>query len=162
MNPNFSKFSRLISNPIAFKFFLLKKLPAAAFCGLKINHFSETTCKVQIKYSWFSQNPFRSIYFAVEAMAAEMCSGMLVFGNVYKRTPAVSMLVVRMESSFYKKATGRILFSCEEGIVIQENINKAIQSGEGHTFVTTSNGWNEANEKVAEFNITWSVKAKVK
>jgi hypothetical protein len=160
MNPNFSKFGRLISNPISFKFFLLKKLPAAALAGLKIHQFSTDSCSVRIKYSWWTQNPFRSIYFAVEAMAAEMASGMLVFGNVYMRKPSVSMLVVGMEVGFFKKATGNILFTCNDGLMIQEIINKAIETGEGYTFVATSIGWNNANEKVAEFKITWSVKAK--
>ena len=160
MNPHFEKFKSLICNPLKFKFFLLTKLPAAALAGLKIHQFSTDSCSVRIKYSWWTQNPFRSIYFAVEAMAAEMASGMLVFGNVYMRKPSVSMLVVGMEVGFFKKATGNIRFTCNDGLMIQEIINKAIETKEGHTFIATSTGWNESNEKVAEFKITWSVKAK--
>ena len=160
MNPNFKQFSALISNPISFRFFLFQKLPAAFFAGLRIAHFDANTCTVKIKYSWFSKNPFKSVYFAVEAMAAEMASGMLVFGQVYKRQPAISMLVVKMEVDFVKKATGVILFTCDEGEKIQEQINQSIQDGEAKTFICTSTGKNELNETVAVFNITWSVKAK--
>jgi len=156
MNPNFKQFSALISNPISFRFFLFQKLPAAFFAGLRIAHFDANTCTVKIKYSWFSQNPFKSIYFAVEAMAAEMCSGMLAFGQVYKRNPKISMLVVKMEVNFIKKATGTILFSCEDGAAI----NESIETGEGKTIVSMSKGKNSANETVAEFLITWSFKAK--
>lgn len=105
-------------------------------------------------------NPFKSIYFAVEAMAAEMCSGMLAFGQVYQRTPKVSMLVVKMEVAFIKKATGVVLFSCEEGKMIERAINDAIATGEGKTMVCKSVGKNSEDEIVAEFNITWSFKAK--
>jgi hypothetical protein len=161
MNPNFNLFSRLISNPISFRFFLFQKLPAAFFAGLRIQHFDANSCTVKIKYSWFSKNPFRSIYFAVEAMAAEMCSGMLAFGQVYQRHPKISMLVVKMEVNFIKKATGTILFTCEDGAAIQAAINESIASGEGRTLVCVSKGKNSANETVAEFFITWSFKAKV-
>jgi hypothetical protein len=160
MNPNFKQFSALISNPIFFRFFLFQKLPAAFFAGLRIAHFDATTCTVKIKYSWFSKNPFKSIYFAVEAMAAEMCSGMLAFGQVYKRNPKISMLVVKMEVNFIKKATGTILFTCEDGALIQAAINESIETGEGKTIVCKSVGKNEKGEVVAEFNFTWSFKAK--
>ena len=93
-------------------------------------------------------------------MAAELCSGMLAFGQVYQRIPKVSMLVVKMEVTFVKKATGVILFTCEDGPLIQNAINEAIASREGKTIISKSVGKNSANEVVAEFNITWSFKAK--
>jgi hypothetical protein len=160
MNPNFKQFSALISNPFFFRFFLFQKLPAAFFAGLRIAHFDANTCTVKIKYSWFSKNPFKSIYFAVEAMAAEMCSGMLAFGQVYKRNPKISMLVVKMEVHFIKKATGTILFTCEDGALIDTAINESIETGEGKTIVAVSKAIISANETVAEFLITWSFKAK--
>lgn len=160
MNPQFNHFRSIITNPLKFKFFLLSKLPAAFFAGLSIKEFNTNHCIVRVKHSWWTQNPFRSMYFAVEAMAAEMASGMLVFGQVYKRNPSISMLVVKMEVDFVKKATGIILFSCEEGQKIQEQINQSIQDGEAKTFICNSTGKNEMGETVAIFNITWSVKAK--
>ena len=160
MNPNYNQFSALISRPIQFRFFLLQQLPAAFFAGLRMVHFDANSCTVKIKYGWFSKNPFKSIYFAVEAMAAEMCSGMLAFSQVYKRNPKISMLVVKLEVNFIKKATGTILFTCEDGAAIQAAINESIATGEGNTIVTLSKGKNSANETVAEFLITWSFKAK--
>jgi len=160
MNLSFNIFKEIITNPIKFRFFLFQKLPAAFFAGLRIHHFDAEKCVVRIKYSWFTMNPFKSVYFAVEAMAAEMCSGMLAFGQVYMRSPKVSMLVVKMEVAFIKKATGVILFTCEDGMAIQTAINEAIATGEGKTIICKSVGKNETGEVVAEFNFTWSFKAK--
>jgi hypothetical protein len=160
MNTSFSKFSRLITNPISFGFFLLTKLPAAFFAGLRIHYFDDRKCVVRIRYSWFSQNPFQSIYFAVEAMAAEMTCGMLAFAQVYQRVPKISMLVVGTQAHFLKKATGTILFSCEDGLAIQEAIQETIATGEGKTVICKTVGTNEKGEVVAEFNFTWSFKAK--
>ena len=160
MNPAFNKFSRLITNPISFGFFLFTKLPAAFFAGLRIHYFDDRKCVVRIRYSWFSQNPFQSIYFAVEAMAAEMTCGMLAFAQVYQRDPKISMLVVGTQANFLKKATGTILFSSEDGLAIQEAIQETIATGEGKTVICKTVGTNSKGEVVAEFNFTWSFKAK--
>ncbi len=160
MNPSFNSFKDIISNPIKFRFFLFTKLPAAFFAGLRIQHFDANSCVVRIRYSWFSMNPFKSIYFAVEAMAAEMCSGMLAFGQVYQRTPKVSMLVVKMEAAYIKKGTGILYFTCKDGPALEEAIRKAIQTGEGQTLVCKSVGVNEKGDTVATFDFTWSFKAK--
>ena len=160
MNPAFDKFKKIVTSPFTFKLFLLQKLPAAFFAGLRIQEFSPNTCVVKVKYNWFTKNPFKSMYFAVEAMAAEMCSGMLVFAHVYQRSPKVSMLVVKMEVDFIKKATGIILFTCEDGQLIEEAVNESIATKEGKAIVCKSVGKNELGEIVAIFNFTWSIKAK--
>jgi hypothetical protein len=160
MNPNLPAFKRLITNPILFKFFIFQKLSAAFWAGLSIAHFDEEKCVVRVKYSWFSQNPFRSIYFAVEAMAAEMSAGMLAFGQVYKRDPAVSMLVEKVEANFTKKATGVILFTCEDGLAFQTAVDEAIGNKTGTKLVSKSIGRNADGIQVAEFTFTWTFKAK--
>ena len=101
------------------------------------------------------------MYFAAEAMAAEMSSGLLAFGYSYKQSKPISMLVVKMEIQFLKKATGEILFSCQQGQEIKETILKCINSQSGQTITTTSIGKNENYEEVAKFYITWSFKAKI-
>jgi len=99
-------------SPITFRLFLIKKLPLAFFVGLKVLEFSNQQCSISVKKRWFNNNPFSSIYFAVLAMAAELSTGLICSAGIYKRKPAVSMLIVKMGGSFYKKATGRIIFSC--------------------------------------------------
>lgn len=160
MNPSFNKFKSIITNPILFKFFLFQKLSSAFFAGLSIHHFDAESCVVRIKLSWFNQNPFNSMYFAVEAMAAEMCSGMLAFSQVYQRSPKVSMLVEGMEATFLKKATGVILFSCDQGKEIELAIQEAIKTGESSKISCTSIGKNSEGIIVAEFNMHWTFKVK--
>ena len=143
-----------------FKFFLFQKLSSAFFAGLSIHHFDAESCVVRIKLSWFNQNPFNSMYFAVEAMAAEMCSGMLAFSQVYQRSPKVSMLVEGMEATFLKKATGVILFSCDQGKEIELAVQEAIKTGESSKISCTSIGKNSEGIIVAEFNMHWTFKVK--
>ncbi|MGV3595223.1 MAG: thioesterase, partial [Sediminibacterium sp.] len=105
MNSSFNAFRKQISNPLKFRFFLLQRLPSAFFSGLKIRSFDQNQSVIGVRYSWFSQNPFRSMYFAVQSMAAEMSTGILGFAQIYQRKPSVSMLVLKVEGHFTKKAT---------------------------------------------------------
>jgi predicted RNA-binding protein YlxR (DUF448 family) len=93
-------------------------------------------------------------------MAAEMSTGLLGFMQVYKRKPAVSMLVVKLEAQYYKKATGRTYFVCENGEQIQKAVEETIATKEPKTVLATSVGKNSNGELIAEFNILWSFKAK--
>jgi hypothetical protein len=160
MNPNFSAFKRIITTPVLFKFFIFKNLSAAFWSGLNIHHFDEETCTVRVKLSWFNQNPFRSMYFAVEAMAAEMSSGMLAFAQVYNRKPAVSMLVEKVEATFVKKATGTIFFTCEDGRAMEAAVDETVRTGEGVKLTSKAIGKNLEGVIVAEFTFIWSFKAK--
>jgi len=160
MNSTTQEFIRLMKHPVKFRLFLFSKLPAAFFSGVRLKDINEDSCVVTIPYKWFSQNPFRSTYFACLAMAAEMTTGSLGLMHIHKRKPAISMLVVKLEAVYFKKATGRSIFTCADGQQIKATIEKAIASGEGQAFTATSHGVNEQGEKIADFFITWSFKAK--
>jgi hypothetical protein len=120
----------------------------------------ENKCLVKVPYKWFSQNPFKSTYFACLSMAAEMSTGLLGLIHVHKRNPAVSMLVVKIEGNFIKKATGMTVFTCNDGLAIKQTIEDAVISNEGRIITTKSYGRNADGEIVAEFAVTWSFKVK--
>ena len=153
-------FFNLRKHPIKFRLFLLTKLPSAYFSGVRVKHADEEKAIVTIPYKWFSTNPFKSTYFACLAMAAEMSTGVLALSNIYGRKPAVSMLVLKVEGNFYKKATGKTSFTCADGLAVKQCIQQAIDSGEGTQITMKSTGSNQEGETVAEFFITWSFKAK--
>lgn len=156
----FEKFLRLVNNPFKFRLFLLAKLPAAYFSGVKVRYADEDKCVVTIPYKWFSKNPFRSTYFACLSMAAEMSTGVLAMGHTYRQSPSVSMLVVRVEANFMKKATGITTFLCEDGSRIRAAVRQTMASGKPASLSAFAAGKNKEGETVAEFNITWSFKAK--
>lgn len=158
MNPGFEVFRKQIIDPLRFRFFMLQRLPSALFAGLRIKQFNEQSAVVTVRYKWFNQNPFRSMYFAIQSMAAEMSTGLLASAQVYQRKPAVSMLVIGLEAQFSRKAVGMIFFSCGDGNEIASAVEQAIISGEGTTVKAKATGRNEAGEIVSEFWITWSFK----
>ena len=107
---------------------MLTKLPSAWFAGLRIEALSEQEAEVSVRQKWFNKNPFRSIYVAILSMPAEVSTGILCMGALYKSNPSVSMLAIGMEGSFTKKATGKILFKCSDGLAINAAVEKAIRN----------------------------------
>ena len=162
MNPQAPAFIKLMKHPVKFRMFLLFKLPSAFFSGVRLRDIDAKHSIVSVPYKWFSQNPFKSTYFACLAMAAEMSTGVLGLMQLHKRIPAVSMLVVKLEAAYFKKAISRTYFVCEDGELIQRAVDETIATGEARTIRTKSIGKNKEGEVVAEFFITWSFKSKSK
>jgi len=161
MHQNAYRFINKMTHPWKSKLFLFLKLPAAFFSGVRISSLSEERAVVSVPFSWFSKNPFRSTYFACLAMAGEMSTGLLAMMHCYKRKPGVSMLVIKMEALYFKKATGLTYFTCEAGKDMEWIINECIRENRSHTYVATAVGRDKSGDKIAEFYITWSFKSRV-
>lgn len=140
---------------------MLTQLPTAFFAGLCVAALNDAQSVIRVKQKWFNKNPFRSIYFAVLSMAAEISTGIAGMGAIYKRPPGVSMLVTATEGKFYKKATGIILFTCADVAAVHAAVDHAVATGQPVTVVCHSVGRNEKEEVVAEFWFTWSFKARM-
>lgn len=147
-------------SPSKLNTFLFFKLPSAFWCGVRVKSISVQQCVVTVKHRWFNQNPFNSIYFAVQAMAAELTTGALVMMQIKNSGRKISMLVANNKGNFTKKATGRITFTCNDGHLIAEAIKQTIATGEGQTFWMKSVGVNEKGEQVSELDFEWSIKLK--
>lgn len=140
--------------------FLMFKLPSAFLCGVRVLTINEAKCEVSVRHKWINQNPFKSMYFAVQVMAAELATGAIVMYHIKDSGKNISMLVANNKGNFTKKATGRITFVCNDGNLIKEAILKTIATGEGQTFWMKSIGTNEKSEQVSEMDFEWSIKIK--
>ena len=147
-----------MTSPIVFWFAMLTKLPSAIFWKLRIKHISEQKCEVSIPYFWRSQNPFKSIYFAAMAGAAELSTGALCQLALAGKGK-FSMLVVDFRAEYFKKANEKIIFTCNQGNELFELIDGMDINGTGQLMMISS-GKNPAGEEVAKFYVTWSFKRK--
>lgn len=143
--------------------FMASKLPMGLIAGLRIRDLTADRCVTTVRYGWLTTNPFKSTYFAVLAMGAEMASGALGLSLVRAAPVPVSILIVGMNADFVKKATDTTTFVCEDGANIREAVVAAVRQGpggEGTTVVTRVVGTNQAGEVVARFSFTWSFRVK--
>ena len=155
-----TKFQKLVTNPFLYRVYLLKNLPMAYIAGIRVPELNDERAVTTVKYGWLTQNPFRSMYFACLAMAAEMSTGLLALNGIYNSKPPISMLIVKNNATYHKKAVGKITFVCPDGNLIKEAVSKAKTTGAGVEVITTSTGKDETGDTVAEFTFTWSIKAK--
>ena len=140
--------------------FLFFKLPSAWLCGVRVRYLDDKRAVVKVRHRWINQNPFRSMFWAVQGMAAELSTGVLMIEAIKKSGKKISMLVANNKATFTKKATGTITFTCEEGALVEDLINKAIETGEGQTCWLHAKGVNEDGIEVASFAFEWTVKLK--
>lgn len=140
--------------------YLMFKLPAAFITGVRTTYLDDKKCIVKVKHRWINQNPFNSMFWAVQGMAAELSTGALVMQKIRRSGKKISMLVANNNATFTKKATGKVTFTCSDGEKVDEVIAKAIASNEGATVWLRANGINEEGIEVSSFNFEWTLKVK--
>ena len=136
---------------------MLFKLPAAWLTGVRLSLINESKCEVKVRFKWINQNPYRSMFWAVQAMAAELTTGMLLTKSIQDSNSDISMLLVSNKSSFYKKAVGKITFVCDEGEIAKQLINSTIKNTTSKAWFKAK-GYDEAGDQVSEFDFEWSCK----
>ena len=155
-----ASYLKKVNNSFLYRLFLIAKLPIAWISGLKVNKVTAEMARISIRYSYFNQNPFKSIYFACQAMAAEMSTGLLAMGYIDSHSKEISMLVLDLKCKFTKKAVGKIQFVCEDGNLVKDSIQKAVDTNEGVLCEMISKGYDEKGDCVSSFKILWSFKTK--
>lgn len=140
--------------------FLLAKLPAAYLCRVRVIAISDESCVVRIRESWINKNPFDSIYFAAQSMAAELSTGALLMRELQKGDHSISMLVTSCRMNFSKKAKGEIIFSCHQGAEVAAAILAALATKEGQILNLKSQGVDKQGAIVSEMVFEWSIKSK--
>jgi len=158
LKPEALAYQKKMSNPLYFWFGMLVKLPSAVFWKFRIKELDAKKCVVTIPYSWRTQNPFKSIYFAAMAGAGELSTGalcQLAISGLGK----FSLLVVDFRAEYFKKANQKITFTCEQGQELFDII-ESLKPRDTGKLTMISSGKNPQGEEVARFYVTWSFKRK--
>ena len=147
-------------NKFQLHLFLFLKIPISWIAGVRLKEMNDEICVTKVKFGWLNQNPFNSMFWAVQGMAAEFSTGFLCAEKIRKSGKKISMLVVHNQAEFTKKAVGRVTFSCFQGKELDTVLQKAIETGEGQTLTLFSEGKDQKGDLVSKFAFTWSFKVK--
>lgn len=147
-------------NAHTFEHLLRTQLPIAWIAGVRFKSYDGEIFKTCVEHDFLNQNPFGSMFWAVEGMAAEFAGGMMLADKIQKSKSDIAYIVIHSESTFSKKAVGTVIFECKDGKKIDAEIDQAIHSKEGRSFTLKSIGKDSANDIVAEFDFTWSIKVR--
>lgn len=146
--------------PKKLNLFLVFNLPSAFFCGVRVKSIDVSSCQVNVRHKWINKNPFKSMFWAVQGMAAELATGALIITKIKALNNNVSMLVIKNEAQFTKKAKGLISFRCHQGLEIDNTLKKALETGLGQTIVLHADGHDESGDLVSKFSFEWTLKTK--
>ena len=147
-------------NKFQLHLFLFLKIPISWIAGVRLKEMNDEICITKVKFGWLNQNPFNSMFWAVQGMAAEFSTGFLCAEKIRKSGKKISILVVHNQAEFTKKAVGRVTFSCLQGKELDAVLQKAIETGEGQTLTMFSEGKDQKGDLVSKFAFTWSFKVK--
>ncbi len=137
--------------------FTLLRLPSVWLCGIRVTLLEQSFCEAKVKHRWINQNPFNSMFWAVQGMAAELTTGMLLMQEIQISKKKVSMLVLNNKANFSKKAQGRITFSCNSADLITNAIKKLLETDKPQILLLTSKGIDENNDLVSTFEFEWTL-----
>jgi hypothetical protein len=158
MNTLQKKFARRVTHPLLMRLYMLTQLPMGLLSGLRVRSIDENKTVVSVPFKYLNKNPFRSIYFAVQAMAAEMSTATSCLLAVQGHKPSVAFIIVDLKAEFTKKATGRVYFTCEDNQKAFEAVKKCIETGEATQAAFKTVGRMKDGTEVSSFTFTWSFK----
>ena len=149
-----------MANLFSYNTYIFFKLPSAWWAGVRITRIEDKLIEVSVKHRWVNQNPFGSIFWAVQGMAAELSTAVFLMQTINKSKQSVSMLVLKNHAVFKKKAKGLVKFRCNQGDEAVNAVNKAIESSEAVAVKLKSLGTDISGDIVSEFEFEWSLKKK--
>jgi hypothetical protein len=158
LTPRSEAVRRRLLRPWNFRLYLWARLPLAACAGLSLRRLDDAGCTVALPGGWRTQNPFRSMYFAAQSMAAEMSTGAPAMMLAEGAAASVSMLVREVRGVFTRRIVGEAEFTFEDLSGMQAIVDRAVATGESESYVARSVGRTRDGSPSSEFEITWSFK----
>ena len=139
---------RGLRGPVKFRLFSLVSMPTARFAGLRLDRIDDEACVTSIPGGWRSQNPFKTMYWAVQGAAP--------FAMSRAMPEKLRMFVVGTEANFGKRAKGRIRFTCDEVSAARDAIEQSRVSGESVECDLKSVGRDSSGDIVSEWMFKWN------
>lgn len=159
MNTAKRRFLKRVTNRWKISMFFLAKLPSVVFWGIRIKNVSDISCSITIPYGWRTRNPFNSMYFAAQAGAAELSTGLLVQAS-FQGKGKWSMYVTGFRAEYGVTAKSMVTFTCNDGAKLNDLISNIENTGVPQEIVMEATGHNTEGAMVSKFYITWSLKKK--
>lgn len=126
--------------------------------GLRVRELTGKKCVTSVPFKYLTKNPFKSTYFAVQSMAAELSTATPCLLAITGQKPSVAFIIVDLKATFSKKATDRVYFTCEDGAKAFEAVENCIKTGESAEATFKTVGKMRDGTIVSEFEFTWSFK----
>ena len=130
----------------------------------KIVELNHERCIVRVPLNWITRRrDIHAMYLGTLCMGADVAAGLIAFQIVRERRERVSFIFKDLKGEFLKRAEGAVVFTNNDGPLIQELLRRATETGERQeatVHVTATVPSKLGDEAVARFELTLSVKKK--
>jgi acyl-coenzyme A thioesterase PaaI-like protein len=136
------------------------KIPMIGYVRPRLVEINDNDVVVKIRLRRRTKNHLKSMYFGVLAVGADVTAGLHAFYFCDELNVRPSFAFKAMKSEFIKRAETDVIFTCNEGALVREQVLKAIQTNErqNHWVNVTAKDLN--GDIVALFEMEISVKIK--
>lgn len=128
----------------------------------QIIELSDDRCVVRIPLNWRTRRrDIHAMYLGTLCMGADVAAGLIAFRLVQARKERVSFIFKDIRGEFLKRAEGAVLFTNNDGPLIQDLLRRALETGERQeetVNVTATVPDKLGDEPVARFQLTLSLK----
>lgn len=130
----------------------------------KILDISPERCLVKIPLNWITRRrDIHAMYLGTLCMGADVAAGLIAFHLVTQKKARVNFIFKDLHAEFLKRAEGDVVFTNNDGPLIQDLVRRALESEERQEAtvqVTATVPSKLGDEPVAKFALTLSVKRK--
>ncbi len=124
--------------------------------GIRLVQLDEEKSVAEVPFRWRNKNPFNSMYFAVQSMAAELSTAAPVMLALKDFDADVALIIVNLKVDFVKKAQSKTTFTCTEYSRIYETLAQLKQAEDTVAITVKTTGRDVGGNEVATFYFTWS------
>jgi hypothetical protein len=151
-------------NTLAVRLWSLRNVFLLWLVKPSILEINERRCVVKIPLNWRTRrNDIHAMYLGVLCMGADVAAGLIAFDQMHKRKLNLSFVFKTLRAEFLKRAEGDVLFTNDDGFLIQDLIGRTLASGEREealVHVTATVPSKLGDEPVAKFELTLSLRKK--
>jgi hypothetical protein len=130
----------------------------------RIVELSKDRCIVRIPLNFITRRrDIKAMYLGTLCMGADVAAGLIAFQLVAEKKVRVNFIFKDIKGEFLKRAEGAVVFTNNDGPVVQDLVRRALETGERqeatvHVVATVPEKLGD--EPVARFELTLSVKKK--
>ena len=143
--------------PFGINLYTFFNLPSAWWCGVRVKKITRKCCSTKVNLNWINKNPFKSMFWAIQGMAAELSTGVLIMQASKSFKCDISMLVINNKATFRKKARGQIVFSCNNGEAVEKTFTKLFKTNKSQTLWLQAIAVDEEGDIVSTFDFEWTL-----
>ena len=158
LNREQRRFRDRFLSPFKQRFYYLKSLPMGLISGIRLVQLDEDRSVTEVPFRWVNKNPFKSMYFSVQSMAAELSTAALVILALKSVDDDVAFIIVEIKAVFNKKAQSKVVFTCQDHAAILKAVSSLKKTGDTAKVTARAVGRDKEKEEVATFYFTWSLR----